>query len=31
MSRQTKGPVSRAGNRVGDNENKAPKRGRPAC
>ena len=30
MSRQTKGPVIRAGNRVGDNENKAPKRGRPA-
>ena len=29
MSRQTKGSVSRAGNRVGD-ENKASKRGRPA-
>ncbi len=30
MSRQTKGSVSRAGNRVGDDENNAPKRGRPA-
>ena len=30
MSRQTKGLVIRAGHRVGDNENKAPKRGRPA-
>ena len=37
MSRQTKGPVSRVGNRVGDDENKAPtgrsagnERGRPA-
>ena len=30
MSRQTKGPVIRAGNRVGGDKTKPPRRGRPA-